>query len=173
MELPSLLREVLVRMGVHLLTLQCTEHVIRLCLQIVLPREPINTLEDLRSLEQREGKKTIGYFLAALRQRADIAPEFDEQLTTFLAARNSFAHDLSSVPGWDMRTEEGCRKCIELLEQWEDQATEVQNVFAGLLRIWELQSGKPTQLPGAEALFATIERDFVPKVPQLFTVKDA
>jgi len=173
MELPSLVREVLVRMGVHLLTLQCTEHVIRLCLQIVLPKEPINTLEDLHSLEQREGKKTIGYFLFALRQRASIAPEFDEQLTKFLAARNAFAHDLSSVPGWDMQTEEGCRKCIELLEQWEDQATEVQNVFAGLLRGWELQRDKPTQLAGAEALFSAIERDFVPKAHGLFTAKDA
>ncbi len=173
MELPPLIREVLVRMGVHLLTLQSTEHAIRLCLQIALPKEPINTLEDLRSLEQREAKKTIGYFLRTLRQRANIAPEFDEQLAAFLATRNAFIRNLSPVAGWDMRTEDGCRQCAELLQQWGDQTTEVQNVFAGLLRAWELQSGNPTHVPGAEALVVAIERDFAPRAVNVFTSKDA
>lgn len=172
MALPTLLRDVLVRMGIHLLTLQSTEHVIRLCLQIALPKEQIETLEDMRLLEQREGKKTIGYFLTALRERADIAPDFDQRLNNFLAARNTFAHDLSTVEGWNMRTEEGCRACIELLVRWEAQATEVMNVFAGLLRAWELQNGRPTQVPGAEALIAAIERDFVPMASHVFSAKD-
>ena len=173
MQLPILTRDVLVRMGVHLLTLQSAEHVIRLCLQVVLPKEQIESLEDLRAVEHRESKKTIGYFLTALRERVSIAPEFDQKLKSFLQARNAFAHDLSAVEGWDMRTEEGCRACIKLLERWNAQATEVENVFAGLLRSWELQNGNPVQVPGAEALLASIERDFVPQVPHVFVAKDA
>ena len=173
MSLPSLHREVLVRMGLHLLTLQSTEHAIRLCLQIVLPKEPIKTLDDLHSLEGRESKRTIGYFLTALRERTEIEPEFDKKLVAFLDTRNRFTHDLSVIQGWNMRTEEGCRTCIEMLERWEAYANEVQNTFAGLLRAWELQSGIETRVEGSEALITFIENDYIPKVPQVFGAKDA
>jgi hypothetical protein len=173
MRLLDLQREVLVHMGAHLLTLQSVELVIRLCLQIVLLKEPIETLEDLRSLEKRESKKTIGYFLAALRERAAVDHEFDGKLIAFLNARNSFVHNLSDVQGWNMRTVEGCESCIAQLRQWDESATEVQHVFAGLLRAWELQSGRPTQVAGAEEFMAAIERDYVPRVNHVFSKKDA
>jgi hypothetical protein len=173
MPLHDLQREVLVHVGVHLLTLQSAEHVIRLCLQIVLPKEPIETLEDLRSLERKESKKTTGYFLTALRARAALDPEFDGKLIAFLDARNSFIHNLSDVQGWSMRTAEGCELSIALLRQWDELATEVLHVFAGLLRAWELQSGCPTQVAGAEEFIATIDRNYVPKVDRVFSKKNA
>ena len=173
MTLIEVQRDLFQRMGVELLHLQSVENAIRLCLQVVLPEVPISTLEALHALEQREAKKTLGYFLCTLRERVQVEAEFDNLLAEFLKNRNTFVHNLWSLEGWEPRSEDGCARCIQFVQALGDQATHVLNVFTGLLRAWEIQTGHLTELPGAEEQFRKIEQDYVPLVNSLFTARDA
>jgi hypothetical protein len=166
-------RQVFVRVGIQLIQYQGVEHALRLCIQIVLPAAPIRTLSDLHTLEERERTKTIGYFLSRLRTRVTVAPDFDEALTVFLRGRNAFVHDLSQLEGWNPRSDEGCVTSNQVLDRLERETEHIQNVLSGLIRAWELQNGKPTVLPGAEAEFERIEREYLPLAQQIFGTKDA
>ena len=166
-------RDLFQRMGVELLHLQSVENAIRLCLQIVLPESPVLTLEALHAQEEKESKKTLGYFLSSLRKRVQVEAEFDSLLAEFLKNRNVFVHNLWSLEGWDPRSTEGCQRCVQFVQVLGDQATHVLNIFTGLLRAWEIQSGHLTKIPGAEDQFRRIEQDYVPLVNSLFTARDA
>lgn len=64
-------QEVLIAMGVAVLLLQTAEHLIRVCMTFVIQKGSPLTLETLQSQEEDERNRTLGYFLAELRKRAD------------------------------------------------------------------------------------------------------
>ena len=68
-------KNLLASIGAALVMLQTTEKVIKLCMTLVLQKSNSLTLESLQHQERIERKKTLGYFLAELRKRADLAPE--------------------------------------------------------------------------------------------------
>ena len=74
MDIPREHRDVLMAMGIAVLMLQTTEKVIRLCMTLVLQKRAPLTLEALQEQEETERNKTLGYFLAELRKRADGHP---------------------------------------------------------------------------------------------------
>jgi hypothetical protein len=162
---------VLARVGVQLLHFQAVENLLRLCTQIVLPSVPIEKLVDLHALEARERKKTLGYFMAALRSRAKVEPGLDDALSRFLEDRNTFVHNIDGFAGWNLRSAEGCAACVQILDSIGTRTEFVMGVFTGLLRAWELQNGKPVVIPGYEAEFRRIEEELVPLVDTFFAPK--
>ena len=142
-----------------------------MCIQIVLPGEPLRTIEDLHALEERERKKTLGYFMNALRTRVNVQPAFDAALAIFLEDRNTFVHNMAQFSKWQPRTEEGCRECSSLLDLLDQRTQVVMNVFTGLLRAWETQNGTRITIPGYEAEFERIERQFIPLAGYFLTPK--
>jgi hypothetical protein len=68
-------REVLLRMGLALLFVQTTEHLIETCLTYMFSEGGVLTLEML--LRSGQKKRTLGQFLTKLRKRVDL----DEILT--------------------------------------------------------------------------------------------
>jgi len=172
MEISREHQDVLVAMGVTVLLLQTTEKVIRLCMTLVLQKQAPFTLEALQEQEKAERTKTLGYFLAELRMRADIHDGFDALLEEFLQNRNDFIHDLSRVPGWGLDSPEQTAKAKRFIDQLIQQSEAVQKVFFGLISAWQEQVGMPKlALPNHE-WFAEIEAVYKPLADKIFFAKD-
>jgi hypothetical protein len=139
--LPVPHQDVLVRIGVALLQIQTAEKVIKLCMTFVLQKTSPLTLEALEAQQESERRSTLGYFLNELKKRADVHPDFAEVLASFLAMRNTFVHNLTDVPGWDMNTDEGSARAREFLNELLRVADHVLKVFIGLVRAWQREVG--------------------------------
>src|SRR5262249_5041310 len=89
---------VLSMMGMCLVAVQQAEHRLAAAVESVFddPR--------LRLMEQTEveRKKTLGELLKRLRQTVKIKPFVRDRLYHFLEMRNTFIHNISEVPGWDL-----------------------------------------------------------------------
>jgi hypothetical protein len=90
-------------MGMCLLAVQLAERVLASAVETVLD-DP-----DLKLMEQTEfeRKQTLGDFVKKLKRRVKMEPNFKDKIHRFLSLRNTFVHNLSEVPGWDLKTEEG------------------------------------------------------------------
>ena len=162
--------EVPARLGLALLQIQAAEHVIRLVLQHVIQDKSI-TVEILEAQEQAERKKTLGYFLHKLRARADLVPELDEMLQKFLDYRNTFAHNLSEVPGWNLETDEGRQVAIAWLAELQQLTEQVCKIFWGLVRAWEKEHDNAHPIAGEGEFFKDIDPIYTTLATMLFRAK--
>src|ERR1700720_1052162 len=85
--------------GAALVACQTAEKLINVSLRSLFPKEPIRTVEMLDRLNEEYRRKTLGYFIRALRERVGIDEQFDALLGDFLEHRNTLVHDLAGVPG--------------------------------------------------------------------------
>jgi hypothetical protein len=118
MTLPSAKREAIDRpdvnniyslIGVAVVYIQAVEHVIKLCTTFVLQGDDELTIEFFHKLDGHERKKTLGYFIGKIRERASLHPSFDGLLDSVLNDRNSLIHNQENIPGWQLDTLEDCR----------------------------------------------------------------
>lgn len=130
------------------------------------------TLETLERQTAAERKKTLGYFLTELRKRAALDGAFDKLLQDFLEERNLLVHDAGSIPGWTLQSSEGCKKAREFVDAFILKTLEVQKVFAGLLQAWQEEVGLDIPLPTEHKFFAEIDRDYKPRVDDIFFEKE-
>jgi len=172
MDIPREHQDVLLAMGVATLMLQTTEKVIRLCMTLVLQKHAPLTLEALQEQEESERNKTLGYFLAELRKRADIHEGFDVLLKDFLKNRNDFIHDLSRVPDWGLGSPTQTAKANQYVHQLIQQSERVLKVFLGLVGAWQDQIGMPQSSIPNHAWFAEIETIYKPLANHVFSAKD-
>lgn len=173
MDIPPEHQEVLLAMGVAVLMLQATEKVIRLCMTLVLQKQSPLTLEALQEQEETERNKTLGYFLAELRKRADLDDGFDVLLKDFLKNRNDFIHDLSRVPDWELGSPGRTAKAKQFVHRLIQQSEAVLKVFFGLVSAWQEQVGIPESALPQHAWFDEIEAIYKPLVDQVFLAKDS
>jgi hypothetical protein len=162
--------ELLSRLGLCLLQLQATEHVIRLIIQLVLPPTRLS-LEKLEALEEKERTKNLGYFLGQLRMRAEIDPDFDKVLKDFLKDRNTLIHNLNEVQGWDLNTEEGWKICNAWLDGFYSRADHVLKVFSGLVRAWEEQNKFPKSPHDDHKYFKELDDGYTFLAKVIFSAK--
>src|SRR5439155_18047512 len=94
-------------MGFALTYLQSVERILRFVTTFVLQDGENLSIEKLQSLEAKEAKKTLGYFMFKIRERAQLFPNLDQLLGTYLKNRNDFIHSQSAIPGWDLSSKEG------------------------------------------------------------------
>lgn len=112
-----------------LIRVQLAERQLKACITW-LGTNAEETLEGLEARRETLRKKTIGFFLAALRKKVDIEPSFDALLQDFLAKRNLFAHDLMSIPNFSLRDED-IPVGIEFLRDLSSKADNVNDTFLG------------------------------------------
>ena len=93
-------------MGVCLLHVQQAERVLAGAVELVLNDQ---TLAPAKLMEQTESeqKRTLGKVLKELRKRATIERKFRNKLYRFWEMRNTFIHNLSGLPGLDLKI---CRR---------------------------------------------------------------
>jgi hypothetical protein len=163
--------DLMARVGTALLNVQVTERALRLITTFVFQKSSPITAEQLIAQTNAEQKKTLGYFLAELRKRANLDVHVDRTLAEFLRRRNLLAHNLSGLPGWNTDTAHGIyigRCFINELDQMND---EVLKVFTGLVRAWQAQGG--LALPDVpEGFFEEIDEKYVPLIDNLFFAKE-
>ena len=164
-------QEALAAIGGALVIVQMAEKIIRLCMEYVVQEgDEVLSYEKLKSLQADEAKKTLGYFLAQLRKRADLDSGFDDQLREFLSKRNQLAHDLSSVPGLGFHKPEELKTSIEWAGLLSGLALYVHNVFMGLARAWQQQIGMRDEFAENE-FFQEIDSTFTPMANAIFAKK--
>jgi hypothetical protein len=152
MQLNEQQQTILTSMGATLILLQATEKIIDLCMTFVFQKASLLTLEGLERQQKEERKKTIGYFLAELRKRADLDDKFDQMLRDFLDHRNTFIHRLDDVQGWDIDTPDGRQVAAQFISKLASLNGRVLFTFCGFLRAWQKQTGMDVPIPsGSES----------------------
>ena len=155
-------------MGMTLMFLQTTEKAINFCMTFVFQRESPLTLEKLEKQEMEEQKKTLGYFLAELRKRADLDPKFEQMLRDFLDHRNIFIHKLSDVQGWDLSTPDGRQVAEQFIGKLVGLTQKVFYIFVGFIRAWQKKVDLDTPIPpGSEEFLAEVDRVYAPLIDDL------
>ena len=94
-------------MGSALIAVQTTEKAIQLVATFILRSDAVITGEQLVAQSEADQKRTMGYLLARIRERASIEPHFDRTLNEFTRRRNILVHALTDVPGWNTETLQG------------------------------------------------------------------
>src|SRR5258706_3749096 len=90
-------------MGVCLLHVQLAEQGVARAVESILEDSTVKLMEQTED----ERSRTLGTFLKKLRRRTRIDPNLNRKLSHFLRMRNTFVHNASEVPGFDIRTEDG------------------------------------------------------------------
>ncbi len=162
-------REVLALLGSTLLVVQTAEHVLRAAMQLALPKGGVLHRAELERQTNDEARKTLGYFLGQLRRRVVVLPEFDAELSTFLADRNRLVHHLDSVEGFNIHTPEGRVVAEAFLLATSTKAARVISVFLALMSEWVDQVGMKVEVD-REAVDEMIQF-FDPVLSRLFANK--
>jgi hypothetical protein len=164
-------KDALAAIGGALVIVQMAEHMIKFCMQLVLQKDDGGlTLEKLESLRTDEARRTLGYFLTQLRQRAEIESTFDDRLREFIALRNQLAHNLADVPGLGFEQPAEIEFTIEWAGKLSSLAAHVLKVFMGLARAWQHGIGMQDDLTENE-FFREIDTQLKPLVDQVFMAK--
>src|SRR5665213_288274 len=140
-EVPSPQEQILVKIGGLLLVLQATEYLINVAMLYVFQDNPPMSIATLEAQKKTAKKKTLGYFITALRKRVDLHPHFDKLMSSFLDDRNEFIHDLCRVPGRDIETKEGRQKLDEFLAKLLGENMQVTRIFVAFIDAWAKQVG--------------------------------
>jgi hypothetical protein len=105
------------------------------------------SVESLYSENEKIRKKTMGQVLSLLRKRNELHPQFDEMLRAFLEKRNFFVHHIFNDPNYSLSTKNDCEIIEKFLNDLQDYAWNVQNVFLGCLTNWIEESGIDKFMP--------------------------
>jgi hypothetical protein len=70
-----------------------------------------------------------------------VTQDFEKELDSFVERRNTFAHDLHSVPGLDIGTKEGLEIGIEFVRDLREDARHIRDILRGLIRFIAEKAG--------------------------------
>lgn len=164
-------KDILARIGIAVVLAQTAEQMIRLCMTYVLQKDSPLTYEALQRQVKEERRKTLGYFLARLRQRAELDEDFDALLNDFLEQRNTLVHGLSEIPGWSLDRADGLTVAQSFLDSFLIRTEEIIKVFAGLIRSWQEQTRISVPFPADCDFFREIDANYKVGVNEIFFEK--
>lgn len=165
--------ESMARVGIALRLVQTVEVVLRLVMTFVLQKDegPLS-IQKLEAQTKAERKKTLGYFLIELRKRAGLRDDLEAMLDRFLEARNTLAHRLDDIPGWEQRdTVEGRLQAYHFLSQLSKDSFTLVRIFTALTAEWQKEAMPDAQLPNAKEV-EELTKDYRPIVDDLFFAKE-
>src|SRR5271156_2786636 len=92
---------------------------------------------DLNLMEQTETqrKQTLGDFVKRLKRRVKLEPKFKDDLYRFLNMRNTFVHNLSEAPGWDMEAPEGRVVARKFMTELAVRSITITAIFTTLFSV--------------------------------------
>jgi hypothetical protein len=133
-------------------------------------QESLECVLSAEAQKEAERKKTIGYFIAELKKRADVHPLLEANLSRFLTMRNQFVHSLADIPGWDTHTEEGQAVALKFVSELFHLSQALLKIFAAPVRSWGEQIGSGVPTPDND-FFREVET-IMPMMNVLFTAKE-
>jgi hypothetical protein len=129
--------------GLTLLCIQASEHILTFTLSWVFPRDPKMNLRTLYAQKPAGQKKTLGSLLKELRKRVDVRRDFNTMLLEFLELRNRFVHRLFHERDFSLGTDESCVRASEIMLRLQCLSWEIQHLLMGYVIVWLEQSGVP------------------------------
>lgn len=167
------MRTLCASIGAAVVACQGAEKLINLALQLLFPEEPIRTVEMLEQLEEQHRRKTLGYFIGALRERVGLAPEFDTLLREFLEHRNTLVHDLEREDGHTFTSRDGFQRMNAYAQRVSREALRLTEIFAAFIDTWSDQVGIRDKLRAKQpevydsAFFTNIRETIAPFLDDL------
>jgi hypothetical protein len=124
-------QDLLLAVGLTLLTIQAAEKALKLCLPRLVPKVFPKDLDEFLS-EERLPRAIKLQVVTALRRNVKVEAGFEMVLLKFLRARNMFVHNAEDIPGWNLNTPEGLRGAFEHCERLYAQANYVIKVMQAM-----------------------------------------
>jgi hypothetical protein len=156
--------------GMALDHVQSVEGMLKMVMTYVFQKGDRLDIFLLETQTNAERKKTLGYFIGELRKRVGLDPDFEAKLTSFLEHRNTLAHRLDDVPGWELGAEAGFNETRAFLTSLIKDSHELLMIFAALVRAWQREAMPDAQFPHDEAVAQMTER-YAPLLDDLFVAK--
>lgn len=128
-------------MGMTLSHIQLTEKIINQTLLLVIQESDGLDLDAWEKQTHILDRKTLGQMVVILKNRVGLHEGMEELLTRFLRDRNTLAHDLSRIDGYDLETEQGLAVITAFLRNLFDNSTRVQKIFLAIGNSWQEQVG--------------------------------
>ncbi|WP_139686260.1 hypothetical protein [Vibrio tasmaniensis] len=159
--------------GAALVYAQSLESLMKLCTTYVLQEEESINFEKLTRLQKREKKKTLGYFVGRIKDRADVHPNLLQLIESFLENRNMLVHNIDSIPNWDLSTNEGTEVAKQFVGNLISQTSILTQVFTALVSAWQQQIDLEVEHSEAEQqILNEIQLKYGSIVDELFTQKE-
>jgi hypothetical protein len=90
--------DMLASIGAAVVLCHTVESCMRMCLLWVFPGDTPRTMEMIEVQTKADQKRTIGQFVAKLRERVGVQEDFDEMLSRFIENRNKLIHRPQTSP---------------------------------------------------------------------------
>ena len=134
-------RDLFALMGMTLIHIQFTESIINHTLLLVIQDGDSLDLEAWEKQIRFLDRKTLGHMINILKKRAGLHEGLEELLAAFLRDRNTLAHDLDRVDGYELHTKQGRAAMNAFLRELFDNATRLQKIFCDIGVSWQEQVG--------------------------------
>jgi hypothetical protein len=133
--------------GATLYTIQMAEQAIKVAIKFILHETTDFSLDYFAGENAASAKRTLGQLLHEVRKTSDLHAQFDDILDGFLQKRNVFVHEIFSSADYGLESEEKIQHLQAFLNDLQDDAWNVQNVFLGCLTHWLKANGIWEHLP--------------------------
>ena len=137
-------RDLLAHVGMTLTQVQLTERLINQTLLFVFQEGDGLDLEAYNEQKRFLERKTLGQMVAKLKERVRVHDQLEELMAAFVRDRNTLAHDLSRIDGYDLNTEPGRAAVNAFLRSLFDNSTKVMKIFMSINLSWQEQTGFST-----------------------------
>ncbi|MBW0296788.1 hypothetical protein B4P00_11140 [Shewanella xiamenensis] len=136
--------------GVALVHMQSLESLMKFCTIFVLQEGDFIDFEGLTKLKKNAKKKTLGYFIGRVKERANVHPNLLLLLESFLENRNMLVHNVDSIPNWDLNSTEGTNAAKVFVGNLIRQTRILTQIFSALVTAWQQQVGIEIKLGDSE-----------------------
>lgn len=163
--------DVLLLFGRVVFEMQETEATLHILMSVGFGLSIAKSIDQLRDLY---AKKTLGQFLALVRDKIGLDPSFDEYMKDYIERRNFAIHNFSRTSVFNIYKDEGREKLGNFLTDLRYRNRKIKFTFVALTEAWMkvmspeyANDSKQTELRKTE-FYNEIERDFVPSLRTIF-----
>lgn len=144
--------------GMALGHVQSVEDILPLVMTFVFQKGDKLDIYMIEAQTKAEQKKTLGYFIGELRKRVGIRADLEDKLLSFLERRNTLAHRLAEVPGWEAGPVAGFDETAIFLSTLIEDSHELLVIFATLVQAWQKEAMPFATLPHEDLIEKLTER---------------
>lgn len=135
--------DIYLNIGMIVLESQSVEKFLKYILTMVLQDGTPVTYARILELDELYDKKTLGYFIAEMKERAKFTEDLEPILDRFLMNRNKLIHRFAEIDGHTMSTEIDIAKVHSFLDQLSQDIMFLLKFFAAWILEWRKRNGRP------------------------------
>ncbi|GAA6210637.1 hypothetical protein NBRC116602_03770 [Hyphomicrobiales bacterium 4NK60-0047b] len=156
--------------GISLIHVQFAEKMFKDILLLVIQNDEFLDLEKMKKQNHFLERKTLGQLISVLKKRVDLDDDFEQLLLEFIDDRNTLAHNLNRVEGYEIHTVDGRTSMNEFLSLLNARSQKIIKILGALLYSWKEQVG--FQFPEDEFAKSFIGEEYLAMTEKLFFRKE-